>query len=302
MKKHYFVFLLKFLFTAAILWWLLRAGNLDFNLFKDLKQRPFVVITSLLLLFLQLLLNSLRWQLIINNKLEKKINILESLKMNWIGAFFCSFLPGSVTGDLVKLTYLRPFSATLTKKTFLAAVFIDRLCGLGAIVVLAGLFAIGHYHEIFRFPLQVQFFLQLIMASAIALIFLFAVLQLPFFAIQQLYRKFKILISPQKLLLALLLSCSSQMVVILIFGQLIYIYLPPDLSYWRLVPFILSAFVTTAIPIAPSGIGVGHAAFAALFALFSLNQGANFFSLYLALTLSFNLLGAIPFTLTKKKA
>jgi hypothetical protein len=59
-------------------------------------------------------------------------------------------------------------------------------------------------------------------------------------------------------------------------------------------------FVSVAIPLAPSGLGVGHMAFEELFNFYHISGGANFFSLYFVITLTVNLIGSIPYIIHKK--
>lgn len=59
-------------------------------------------------------------------------------------------------------------------------------------------------------------------------------------------------------------------------------------QYFLLVPVGL---ITTAIPVAPGGLGVGHVAFQELFKLAGSNHGAEIFTLYVMLQISVNLSG-----------
>jgi hypothetical protein len=71
----------------------------------------------------------------------------------------------------------------------------------------------------------------------------------------------------------------------------------PLANYLMLVPWGL---MLTAVPVAPSGLGVGQVAFLALFGLVGASQGANLFTLYLASHVVINLAGAVlyPFLQT----
>ena len=60
-------------------------------------------------------------------------------------------------------------------------------------------------------------------------------------------------------------------------------------------------FVALAIPIAPSGLGVGHAVFHTILGFIGISNGADLFNIYFFVLISFNLLGAIPYLLTKSK-
>ena len=54
-----------------------------------------------------------------------------------------------------------------------------------------------------------------------------------------------------------------------------------------------------AVPISPAGAGVGHVVFETLYREVGLSQGANLFNLYFLINFSINLVGIIPFLLTK---
>jgi uncharacterized membrane protein YbhN (UPF0104 family) len=53
--------------------------------------------------------------------------------------------------------------------------------------------------------------------------------------------------------------------------------------------------LTSILPLAPGGIGVGHAAFASLFALFGVSGGADVFNAFIVGQMVPNLLGVIPY-------
>ena len=69
-------------------------------------------------------------------------------------------------------------------------------------------------------------------------------------------------------------------------------------SQLKVLPF---AMVTTVIPVAPAGIGIGHAAFQSLYSLVGFSQGADAFNLFLALQLPVYLLGAVFYLLLKER-
>ena len=57
-------------------------------------------------------------------------------------------------------------------------------------------------------------------------------------------------------------------------------------------------FISMALPLAPSGLGVGHAIFGTLLSFFHIKQGASLFNVYFICVVFFNLTGAIPYTLS----
>ena len=65
--------------------------------------------------------------------------------------------------------------------------------------------------------------------------------------------------------------------------------------------FIPLGLVTVAIPITPSGLGVGHAAFDHLFGYFGVNNGASLFNFYFISVSLVNLFGIIPYIFSSYK-
>ena len=55
------------------------------------------------------------------------------------------------------------------------------------------------------------------------------------------------------------------------------------------------------IPIAPAGLGVGHAAFHTLFGYFGIKDGASLFNIYFIFVIMTNLTGIIPYLLIDRK-
>ncbi len=100
---------------------------------------------------------------------------------------------------------------------------------------------------------------------------------------------------------SLLVGCLSQFVNILTFWLLTSPFYTQELSLGMLFTFIPLGLITIAIPISPAGIGLGHMAFQTLFQLVKINDGASFFNIYFIVGLTFNLLGVIPYLLSKKR-
>ena len=59
--------------------------------------------------------------------------------------------------------------------------------------------------------------------------------------------------------------------------------------------------ITVAIPLAPGGIGIGHAAFESLYQLAGFSGGADIFNLFVIVQLGVYLLGGIPYFLYSSK-
>jgi glycosyltransferase 2 family protein len=66
-------------------------------------------------------------------------------------------------------------------------------------------------------------------------------------------------------------------------------------EFGRIASIFPIGVLTTAIPVTPGGLGVGHVAFDRLFNMIGLNHGATVFNLYVISQLLLNLLGVIPY-------
>ena len=127
MLKKIIINLLKVTIAVGLLYWLVSSGKLDFSLLNKLIASPAIVIIALIAYQLDQVLVSVRLRLILKDKVSEKLSLLKLYLTNWIGMFFSSVLPGSVTGDLVKILYIEKMDKNLTKKFLLGSVFLDRV-------------------------------------------------------------------------------------------------------------------------------------------------------------------------------
>ena len=65
--------------------------------------------------------------------------------------------------------------------------------------------------------------------------------------------------------------------------------------------FIPVGMIAVAIPIAPAGLGIGHAIFNWLFSFFNISKGASLFNLYFIAIMSINMVGSIFYVMSGKK-
>jgi uncharacterized membrane protein YbhN (UPF0104 family) len=139
MLKTIFINTIKILIAAGLLYWLVTSGKLDFKLLAQLQKHPLAILISIVLILVNYILTSYRWETILQARTQVKLPILGVLRITWIGQFFSSVLPGSVSGDLVKILYIKKFDQTLTKKFIFASILIDRVMGLSGLILLVGM-------------------------------------------------------------------------------------------------------------------------------------------------------------------
>ena len=80
--------ILKFLFAAVLVVWLLKSGKLDFSLIpRAINQGPRWIF-AIILILLQASLAAIRFKWILEIKSSNNFSKLEILRLNWIGMFF----------------------------------------------------------------------------------------------------------------------------------------------------------------------------------------------------------------------
>lgn len=309
----------KFMIAGGLIVWLLQSGKLDLSLLGELASFPLAVALACFFQVLNYLLTSWRWKLIISSRAQTIMPFGAILKINWIGQFFSSVLPGSVSGDLVKLFYIQSIDKTLSKKFVFASILIDRIMGLSGLILLVGISSLIFSNHILESApdmeglLNINYLLSFAVISSLLLFFFFHSLlekllllgkeKTPFTQVfDKLLILFLDLVSIKtRMVKAVAISILVQFCAVLIFWNLISPFVAEKMDFIQALAFIPIGLMTLALPIAPSGLGVGHAIFQKLFEFSGITNGASLFNLYFVLTLVLNLLGVIPYLLFKKK-
>ncbi len=310
--------LLKFLIAALLIGWLVNSGKLDFSLVKRLISESNNWIYAFILIVLQVNLSSFRWRALLQTKSKNSFPPFKLMKLNWIGQFFNTFLPGAVTGDLIKLVYARDLDRTLPKTFLIMTAFIDRILGLVGLIFLTGIFTIINYNEMIALSpkmktlLHFNSFLFLGSIAFLVSLFLPAKIQKAIFKIvniipfigskiaKTLEQVWSIGENKGAVLLGVFISCVLQFGNVSAFWLVTEPFITTKVPVGQLFTFIPIGMISTAIPISPAGLGVGHVVFEKLFNFVNISNGASLFNLFFVLTVSTNLLGVIPYLLSKK--
>lgn len=154
--------LLKVLISVIALYWVFR--KIDFGEIKSAwKITSFVwMIPALALYILSKIVSSFRLNFYfkaIDLRLRESVN----LRLYWLGMFYNLFLPGGIGGDGYKIWWLNKHLKLATKLGF-QAVLLDRISGMAALLLLAGLFALN----VPAFPLPDLWILALLLAFIVA--------------------------------------------------------------------------------------------------------------------------------------
>lgn len=318
MLKTILINLLKFSLAAALIGWLLSSGKLDFKLLANLKDHPIALILAISLYISNFILVSIRWKSILGARSNTDIPLPGMLKITWIGQFFSTVLPGTVSGDLVKIIYVQKFDQVFSKQFLFASILIDRLMGLSGLIFLVGINTLcfsSHILEnapamepLLKFNYLLMF---IIIASLVIFMYWHQMIRsiLVYFQAKLLTGVFKRLIAlwddlvmiRSKMVKAIILSILTQLIGVVIFWSLIYPFVGSQIDFVQALAFIPLGLMTLALPIAPSGLGVGHAIFQKLFEFSGITNGASLFNIFFVVSLIVNIMGVIPYLLSKRK-
>lgn len=310
---------LKIVFAAGLLFWLASSGKLDFSLVsKSFKIGPQWYI-ALGLIFIQLVLNAIRYKLLLETKSEKTLRFMEIFRLNYIGLFFSSVIPGAVTGDIIKLVYIKKLSPKFNKTFLITITLLDRIMGVTGLLFLAGIFSAVYYGEVtalspklahviminfLLFAGAAFFLVMLISPKSFQTKILKLIRSLPLFGkkIEHILSQvFALRENRKNVFKSFLLSVLSQFISVLSFWTVISPFINNTLPFKYAFTFIPVGMITTAIPISPGGLGVGHALFANLFLLAGIQNGASLFNLFYLCNLLNNAVGVFPYLLISKK-
>lgn len=317
--KSFFWMLLKFLFAFALFYWLYDSGRIDFSLLKISLDYPIRWAVSLSFMALGIVVAIYRWKILIDLKLKSPTHFFTILKVGWIGLFFNSIIPGSVSGDLIKLLYVKDIHQELSRSYLFASVFMDRLLGLLGLFLLMGVAALFNFNLLWSGSSEIS--------SIMALNFLVFAILIGFLCILFFSENFKnklvtlvrkiplagelagkllgyfFLIgrNRQKVFVCILLSALSQLIIILCFWNLVIPFIEQSFSFIKSLLFIPLGLISIAIPITPMGFGLGHAVFDKLFLFFNIENGASLFNFYFLSCALLNSLGILPFIFSNKK-
>ena len=148
--KKALTFILKFGVSAGILTYIVWKREIKWQDFKLVN--PWCIVASFFCIYAQLCLTSVRWFSILRTA-GVKCSFIEAFSLQMQGMFFSQFLPGgSVGGDVVKAGILATRTPPGGKFNVVFSIFVDRLCGLGALLIaLLGTCLICH-DMIAKFP------------------------------------------------------------------------------------------------------------------------------------------------------
>ncbi len=308
-RKRIFTFL-KLAITTAIIYYLLSSGRLNLLHLRLLWETPLPFLMMLGIFFLIIIpMVSFRWWLILKAT-GIPIPLTRAIALCWIGNFFNTALPGAITGDVIKGFYLHKLHEDRGKTKAFMTILLDRITGLFGLIFMGAIALISRWDWVFSQPGMRPLALFILFLFIFALIFYGmillsdssekallqkAVLRFPENSIiTKIFRTFLSYRDHKRILLGtLLMSLVIHCLVALIFFKISALLGSQDFQLQTQMIIMPFGLVTTAIPLAPGGIGIGHAAFETLYIMAGSKGGADVFNIYIVLQIASYLFGGI---------
>jgi glycosyltransferase 2 family protein len=315
--KTLFWLLLKFGIAGGLLWWMIDAGKVDFRQLRIYLDQPQILALYTGIWFVNvILLQSARWKSLLWG-LGINVSWFRILQLQAVGIFFNTAIPGAVGGDVIKAVYIIRDQQLEHRTPAAMSILMDRITGLFGLFTLGAVAVTFQFQQLWHNPLMRPLLIAIYALVAGMLLF-FALI---FVRIEDKRDPFLRLLSRKAPGFAFLKKIYvslrsyrhrpsaiifSWAVSIVVQGCFFYIFLGLT-RHLTNQPFNIAVMATiyalgalaTALPIAPGGLGVGHAAFDKLFELAGLTGGANVFNVFCLTMLAFSLFGAIPYLFVK---
>jgi len=302
----------KILFVAGLLYFLTQKGFISIQDTRRAFTRWDLLLPAFLMMFLNIFLSALRWQWLLEAQ-EIHISLIRNFQLSFIGNFFNIALPGAVSGDLIKAYYLGKEVSGNRGRAF-GAILFDRVAGLSALVLVSAVAVLfGHAHLAPSVVLGTRTFLwtaAFFVVSFYAYLFLLRENHDPVLRVlRSIENRIPKFASIVRIYQGMRHYHHHRMTVIKVLAISLVIHL---LVGWVCLQFaqalgesklgLLPIYVVvplglliTAVPIAPAGVGTGHAAFSYFFSLMGSARGADLYTLFALMNLCLGTLGGVVY-------
>lgn len=307
--KNIIIFIIKLFLGISIIYWLYQKGSLDFTLTANFIKHPALFLLCITLGIVKILLNSYRWKRIINNSNNKKIKLKETLNAEWSSLFFSTILPGTASGDILRVGFLK--KEKLETSFLILTVLFDRFLGFFGLITLALfsslLFLYFSKPNVLLIPIiltniyifTLLFILTLLMIS-IKKDWIFKIVRESPKVTKFFVTIFNFFSYKKELFFQVSMSTFSHVLSLFCLWIITNTYSLKEVPLFDIFIIAPLGLLAQVIPLTPSGIGIGHAAFDYLFKTIEIDHGASIFNVFWIINLLINLLGFIPFLQRKK--
>lgn len=308
LRTKYLKTLAKAAFIVGLLYFLSQKGIISVKETQKAFERWPNVLLGVFLLTITNLLGALRWQWLLEAQ-GIELPMLRTLELTLVGNFFNIALPGAVSGDFIKAFYIGKEMPGRRARAF-GSILFDRVAGLAALVLVSAVSMLG-------FSTQTLVTLRpLIVICILAEVFFFGYLffvrehhdpvLMLFKRLEKLHPKVESITRIYEGLrhyhhhrTAVLKVISLSLMIHICVGIALLQFAAalgsehlPVLGVFTVFPIGL---LITAVPIAPAGVGTGHAAFHYLFSLIGSDRGADIFTLLAFSNILYGAIGGIVY-------
>ena len=145
-------FILKLIVASGLVYWLISTKKLDFGALELLWQNPMVLSLNVLFwLTGSAVLCSLRWRVLVHG-LGFTLPLSQAIRLNLIGLFFNTIMPGAVGGDVIKALYVCRGQSGQAKVPVFLSILLDRVMGLLALFTISSATVILNFRVIYQNP------------------------------------------------------------------------------------------------------------------------------------------------------
>ena len=314
--RTYLATSIKLTLVGAFLYLLASKGLISVEKTREAFGHPEYVIPAVLVLTLGNCASAIRWQILLRAQ-GIRLAWGRMIQLHLVGLFFNFLIPGAVSGDLVKAFYVGKEFKGMRAQAF-GSILFDRIVGLAALIVLSATALLIHLRELGGTPLlsAIQAFMGIAATLVIAFFtYLFLVREhhdplLIFLRKMEVRYSHRTVFSSvtriyegvrhyhhhrSAVALVLLLSLAIHLSVGWACMNFAHALGELHLSLNSLYVVVPIGLVLTSVPVAPAGVGTGHAAFLTLFHLIGSERGADVFSLMVISNLLTGLIGGLVY-------
>ncbi len=313
----------KVVVTVSLLTWLVRSGGLNFSTLRLLWTNPLVFVGGIFNFFVGILVSAtLRWRLLLS-ALGIELSLKRAFGLQLVGLFFNFYVPGNVSGDLLKNHAVVDRDAG----RLVAVALTERVTGLIGLVWVAApaiaysasalielpqgrelIFAVGTLFVGSLFGLFVSRALLLRLGDGSGQRAREAGWILRVIAFVKSHLKsglstLKVIAErPRVVFQAIALSMMMHGIAILNFWIIARFVSGPQAELSQMALVYPLGVLSIILPVSISGMGVGHVLFNALFAMIGLSRGADVFNIQIFSGMVPALCGVVPYLLMRGRA
>ena len=305
--------LLKLALALGLCAWMILDGRLNLAQLSIFTAQPWLaLLATASWLIGPVLLASLRCRMLLQAA-GYRMSVGRSVRLQLIGFFFTTVMPGSLGGDFIKVFYLLRDNPGKDRSGPLWAILFDRIIGMCGLFVVGAVFISANLHALWGIAL-----LRPVILAVYGYLLMFAVMlgvlklmkpagdvaSRPGAAARWpvLGRVYQFLTACRvyrdqfpAIFVSLAMSIAAHGLSFVLFAGLAWGLWGHDGSLSELAATFPIGMLITTLPLSPGGLGVGHLAFEHLFQLVGLTQGANVYNAYFISQTLLNLTGVLAY-------